>query len=282
MQTDSLFYKLFQTAPSLLFELIDYPSLTADAYVFRSVELKQTAFRIDGVFLPESETADAPIFLVEVQFQRDGQLYARLFSEMMLFLRQNPTVQDWHMVVMYGDRTCEPNELGAHAGLVNAGFVQRLYLDELAQSEGESIELGLVRLVVEPPERAIAQAQRLATRVDESSAVLSASAIIEMIETILVYKFPQMGWQEIRAMFGLSELKQTRVYQEGREEGREEGERSLVLRQLKRRLGSLPDTIEPTLAQLSVDSLEALGEALLDFSEVDDLTMWLQEHSPNN
>ena len=161
MQTDSLFYKLFQTAPSLLFELINYPSLTADAYVFRSVELKQTAFRIDGVFLPEAETADAPIFLVEVQFQRDGQLYARLFSEMMLFLRQNPTVQDWHMVVMYGDRTCEPNELGAHAGLVNAGFVQRLYLDELAQSEGESIELGLVRLVVEPPESARAPCNAL-------------------------------------------------------------------------------------------------------------------------
>jgi predicted transposase YdaD len=49
-------------------------------------------------------------------------------------------------------------------------------------------------------------------------------------ETILVYKFPNMSREEIEAMFGLSELKQTRFYQEafqeGKEEGIEQGERS--------------------------------------------------------
>jgi len=44
-----------------------------------------------------------------------------------------------------------------------------------------------------------------------------------LIETILVYKFPTMDRQEIEAMFGISELKQTRVYQEAKEEGKEEG-----------------------------------------------------------
>jgi len=39
----------------------------------------------------------------------------------------------------------------------------------------------------------------------------------------LVYKFPTMDRQEIEAMFGISELKQTRVYQEAKEEGKEEG-----------------------------------------------------------
>jgi predicted transposase/invertase (TIGR01784 family) len=41
-----------------------------------------------------------------------------------------------------------------------------------------------------------------------------------VIETILVYKFPKMSREEIEAMFGLSELKQTRVYQEGRLEAK--------------------------------------------------------------
>ncbi len=43
--------------------------------------------------------------------------------------------------------------------------------------------------------------------------------LLELIETILVYKFPTMSREEIEGMFGLSDLKQTRVYQEGKEEG---------------------------------------------------------------
>jgi predicted transposase/invertase (TIGR01784 family) len=48
--------------------------------------------------------------------------------------------------------------------------------------------------------------------------------LLELIETILIYKFPKMSQKEIEAMFGLSELKQTRVYQEAREEGEQIGE----------------------------------------------------------
>ncbi len=62
MQTDSLFYELFQLCPSLLFELIGHENPKAESYTFRSVELKQTAFRIDGVFLPEGGTTDAPVY----------------------------------------------------------------------------------------------------------------------------------------------------------------------------------------------------------------------------
>jgi predicted transposase/invertase (TIGR01784 family) len=42
---------------------------------------------------------------------------------------------------------------------------------------------------------------------------------LQIIETILIYKFPRMNREEIEAMFGLSELKQTRFYQEAKEEG---------------------------------------------------------------
>ncbi|MEH2148256.1 hypothetical protein [Nostoc sp.] len=43
-----------------------------------------------------------------------------------------------------------------------------------------------------------------------------------MIETILVYKFPAMNRGEIKGIFGLSDLKQTQVYQEGKQEGARE------------------------------------------------------------
>ncbi len=46
MKTDTLFYRLFQTLPRLLFDFIGRPAEHANAYRFTSVELKQTAFRV--------------------------------------------------------------------------------------------------------------------------------------------------------------------------------------------------------------------------------------------
>jgi len=67
--------------------------------------------------------------------------------------------------------------------------------------------------------------------------------------------------------------------EEGLEKGREEGQRLLVLRQLGKRLGRLDGGTEARIEALSAERLEKLGEALLDFSNRDDLTVWLQEHS---
>jgi len=47
--------------------------------------------------------------------------------------------------------------------------------------------------------------------------------LIEFIETIIIYKLPQKSREELEAMFGLSELKQTKVYQEALAEGKAEG-----------------------------------------------------------
>jgi predicted transposase YdaD len=43
-------------------------------------------------------------------------------------------------------------------------------------------------------------------------------------------------------MLGLK-LEETRFYREAKEEGREEGERSLILRQLTRRVGAVPGEV---------------------------------------
>jgi len=67
--------------------------------------------------------------------------------------------------------------------------------------------------------------------------------------------------------------------EKGLEKGLEQGERGLVLRQLRKRLGGLDEAAEARIEALSTDQLEELGEALLDFSNPDDLAVWLQEHS---
>jgi Domain of unknown function (DUF4351) len=66
--------------------------------------------------------------------------------------------------------------------------------------------------------------------------------------------------------------------QRGRTEGRTEEARSLILRLLTRRLrlSTLPAGVEAQIQALDLPQLEALGEALLDFAGLNDLTDWLR------
>ncbi|TRU52544.1 MAG: DUF4351 domain-containing protein, partial [Microcystis aeruginosa Ma_QC_Ch_20071001_S25D] len=54
-----------------------------------------------------------------------------------------------------------------------------------------------------------------------------------------------------------------------------EREKTLILRQLKRKLGEINLSLETKIMQLSIDDVEVLGEALFDFSTVEDLINWL-------
>jgi Domain of unknown function (DUF4351) len=69
--------------------------------------------------------------------------------------------------------------------------------------------------------------------------------------------------------------------QEGRVEGEQIGEQRegqrLVLRQLNRRFGEIDVSIIERVRLLSTERLEALAEALLDFSTLADLEAWLNQ-----
>ncbi len=71
------------------------------------------------------------------------------------------------------------------------------------------------------------------------------------------------------------------LYQQDRElakqEGRVEGEQRLILRQLNRRFGEIDALIVERVRLLSIEQLEALAEALLDFSALADLEAWLSQ-----
>jgi hypothetical protein len=65
--------------------------------------------------------------------------------------------------------------------------------------------------------------------------------------------------------------------QQTQAKSRQEGEKSLVLRLLTRKVGELPDSVRSHIESLAIAQLEALGEALLDFSNLTDLEAWLME-----
>ena len=69
------------------------------------------------------------------------------------------------------------------------------------------------------------------------------------------------------------------IKQEGREEGREEGLQqatlNLVIRLLTKRFGELSAEIRGSISTLPLPVMENLSEALLDFTNLNDLQIWL-------
>lgn len=89
----------------------------------------------------------------------------------------------------------------------------------------------------------------------------------------------------IRRVLRRELMQESVIYQELREEAREEvrqeerleGERSLILRQLARKVGEVPTVAKSQIEALSLTQLEDLGEALLSFTALVDLSQWLEQ-----
>ncbi|MCC3445716.1 MAG: Rpn family recombination-promoting nuclease/putative transposase, partial [Microcoleus sp. PH2017_03_ELD_O_A] len=160
----------------------------------------------------------------EVQFQPDPDLYYRIFGELFLYLRQYKPVNPWRVVVIYPNRRIEHEQMLQFQELLTSQRVQRIYLDELPEAADRSLGVKIVKLVIEPAETAAEQArQSIAMARQQLSDPTVLRDLINLIETIIVYKLPQKSREEIATMLNLSELRQTRFYQEVKQEGLEEG-----------------------------------------------------------
>lgn len=285
MKTDSIFFQIFQTAPGILFELLGESFDLGNSYKFQSVEVKQTSFRIDGVFIPEPDAPDQAVIFAEVQFQRDEYLYDRMFAEIGLYLIQNRKLSDWRAVAIFPRKSLEPKDKHRHRSFLQGEQFRVIYLEDFLNIQSEQLGIQLMQLIVAKPKASKNYAQGIVNQL-QNKTDLQSQAIIELVSTVMVYKFPELSREAIEAMFSVSELKQTRVYQEalqeGRQEGRQEGEQvgesRLVLRLLSRRIGELSPEMRSLVQSLSLQQLETLGEALLDFCQLSDLEHWLRSH----
>jgi predicted transposase/invertase (TIGR01784 family) len=241
VKTDSIFYRLFKDFPQIFWEIIGNSPDRSDSYRFSSVEIKQTAFRIDGVFLP-IEDRELPIYFVEVQMQLDPEFYSRLFAEIFLYIRHNKPQNRWCGTIIYPSQSVDSGAIEHYREFFASGRVRRIYLDELGEATSLPLGIATVKLVVEAENITKEKAQELIGRIQqEIEAERQQQELLELIETILVYKFPRMSRKEIETMFGLSDLKQTRVYQEAKEEGKEEGrEEGKEEGRLEAKLASIP------------------------------------------
>lgn len=285
MQRDSIFYKIFQQFPTILFEMLETTPANAAQYRFDSVAVKEPSFTIDGVFLPP-ENSPGVVYFCEVQFQRDELLYERLFGESFLyFYRNRNRFNDWQAVVIYPSRSKEQGQFYPYEDLIEGHRVHRVYLNELG-AIGQ-LPLGLAVMVLstlsqkEAPEAA---KQMLKRSKQETASQEEFRAIIGIITTVIAYEFSKLSRQEVEKMLEIRGLQETRFYQEakqeGRQEGREEGRieerQSLILDQLTGLLGELPNSIREQITVLSSDRLKSLGLALLKFNQLADLEEWLK------
>ncbi|MEH2283490.1 MAG: Rpn family recombination-promoting nuclease/putative transposase [Nostoc sp.] len=287
MRRDSIFYKLFQQSPTLLFELLTNPPTNADAYRFDSVAVKEPKFEIDGVFLPPESETPGVVYFCEVQFQKDEQLYERVVAESSLYFYRNRTrFNDWQAVIIYPSRNTEQSNIYPHRGFLNSNQVHRVYLDELGDIRQLPLWVALMVLTTVEKEQAPEEARYLLTRTRQEVPLTASRAIIEMVTTIMMYRFEQLSQAEVESMLGIT-LQQTRVYreikaegrEEGREEGLEEGREAManaISRLLTKRLGELSEEMRSSISGLSLSVLADLSDALLDFTTLADLQSWLQ------
>jgi len=223
LKTDTIFYQLFQHFPKIFFELIGEPTTDISNYQFTSPEVKQKSFRFDGLFLPVTDSPELPIYFVEVQFQKKPKFYSRLFAEIFLYFYQYDHNRQWYAIVIYRRRSIETPAPEQYRELMEQR-VRRIYLDEIGEIAEQYIGISIVQLVVESKQKTPEIARNLINKArQEFPDVIIQQQIIELIETVVVYKFPNLSREELETMLGLSALKHTRIYQEARQEGLQEG-----------------------------------------------------------
>lgn len=161
---------------------------------------------------------------------------------------------------MIFDLTSNDVEIPPRYQALVSRHLQIIYLDQVG-IENISLGLAIVKLIVQSPIIARQTAPNLLELVKtEITEPPLYRQIIDVIETIIVYKFPQLSSQEIAEMLNLEGIKQTRFYQETFEEGKIEG----------RQEGRLEKQIEmiPLLNELGLNAEQIAQRLELDLSIV--------------
>jgi predicted transposase/invertase (TIGR01784 family) len=251
MKTDTLFYQIFQLLPELLGQLLGNAS-TAH-YNFKSVAIKELARSIDGVFLPPGDDPSQWIYFAEFQAQKDDRLYERLFTEAFMYLGQYHPERSWQIVAIWMQANLDPGVPQHYQKLYEDGYLKVVYLDRLKHPE--SFGVGLLQLMLAKAKRPrdlqpqLTQLWQLAANFAHNP---QEREIIELIDKVLLCKFPQVNLKEWKEMFELADVKKTRVYQDAVAIGKLKSVPLLI------RMGASPEEIAQ---ELEVD-LELVQEVI--------------------
>ena len=221
MKTDKLFYRIFLSQPDLVSELV--PDIPANCeFDYSAPVIKETELRLDGLLTPISDDLNLPLIFLEAQMQSDADFYGRFFAGIFLYLRQYKITRPWRGLVILRRRS---QDLGAESPyqILLDTWVHRLYLEDLINEVDLSPNLSLLRLLVVPDQEVPDSAQAI---LRNSSSPAEFRMRLDLVEAILINKFPQLSIEEVRLMLNLKEadITQTRFYQEVFQIGQQDGQ----------------------------------------------------------
>jgi predicted transposase YdaD len=196
MITDPIFYRLFETSPETFFLLLgmsaDLAADTAARYEYTVLEFKETAHRVDGVFLPK-ETG-LPLYFLEVQFYHLPSVFADLLTKVYTYLKQHDASQSFCGVVLFAHRGLEPKGQPAFQPLLDAGLIRCFYLEELPELANAPLGLSILYLIRQTEMEAAGMARTLIVRARAEIADEALRAnLIELIETTVIYKLSRLS-----------------------------------------------------------------------------------------
>jgi predicted transposase YdaD len=142
VRRDAIFYTLFKRSPNLLFELVGNPPANAQNYRFESVEIKESNFRIDGVFLPPDTDRDRTVQMIE----QGKQLIAQANQRQTENLSRQDIIEVVTAIAVYKLTTIDRTEVEAMLG-INLEE-SRIYQEISAEGEQRG-KLTLVPLLLE-------------------------------------------------------------------------------------------------------------------------------------
>lgn len=211
-----------------------------------------------------------------MQFQADKQFYARFFSEIFLYLKQYQPKEDWKAVVIFPKRSVDNSNTRHYQMLLNSPNVKRIYLEDF-KNESDSFYVQLMQIIIAEPNDSIVVAKKLISQAHDNEQIV----LVDLVETIMLYKFSDLSREEIKKMLDMSavDITQTRFYKEaflegehkGFLEGEYKGEFSLFYKMLEKRFGLVPENILLRLKQANKERLENWAMALLSAQTLDDV-----------
>ncbi|PZD70436.1 hypothetical protein C1752_12219 [Acaryochloris thomasi RCC1774] len=243
-------------------------------------ELAVEPIRADALILLESDNI---ILHLEFQTEADPTMAFRMLDYRTRAFRRFPRKQMKQVVIYLNPTTSE------------------LVYQTTFEIPGTRHEFEVIRLWEQPTEPFLNSAGLLPLAVltqaqDKAQILRQVSARVEAIEdkraqsnvtaSAAILAGLSLDRNTIYKVLRQDIMKQSVIYQDIQQEGEQrgeqtgalKGERSLVLRLLARRIGEIPAELRSQIQSLSLEQTEALGEALLDFTERSDLTNWLKSH----
>jgi predicted transposase YdaD len=275
MKTDELFYELFTVDPHSLFRLVQLD--LEGEYTFESLTIKTTEKRLDG-FCKRADGPGPNVF-VEIQGYADSKIYWRALREVSTYYEQHDDQNPFVLIVLFVEAIYDPGDCPVADFVPPHRFI-RANLETCLTSVGtQTGALTVLKpLLVKRKDQVFEQiADWKAEILNLDFGELKIRTLLELLEYLIVQRFPEMSRKEIESMLQLTPLEETVIgreliqigHRKGRQEGRQEGEKIGVIKgeligEIRNSQKMLGQPLTPTdeLAAQPFETLKAMLQQL--------------------